>query len=368
MTILREVTSLIAIFVLTSSLPQFVLAADAKTPRGTPLNSIVKFDPPGSLYTVPYSVNSGGTVAGYYEDAQFSLHGFIRDLAGNFTIVDAPGVATAQGYGTVLLSINDSGDVVGYFTPASDLGIYNGYLRDSLGNVTIIDAPGASDTQPFAVNNAGQILGCSSRTTACNDSGIADSVFVRDSSGSFFQFVVPGAIDNFPIAMNNAGAIVGFYEDALFVLHGFMRTPAGKVAKFDEPHAALRSGFEGTKPWAINDSGIIVGFYEDANVVIHGFVRNNAGAFTSFDGPGTGTIDTFPASINAAGWVTGCFSGEGPYYAFVRTPAGTIRSFNAPGASTRAGLGTFGMSINSATQVTGYFVDDSGVGHGFLYQ
>jgi hypothetical protein len=368
MKMFREIALLIAMAVVMIALPQFALAAHAKTPRSAPPHSIVEFDPPGSVYTVPYSINSGGTIAGYYYDAQFSPHGFIRDAAGNFTVIDAPGAATGQGYGTVLLSINDSGEIVGYFTPASDLGTFHGYLQDSLGNVTIINAPGFSDTQPYSVNNFGEMLGCASRSFECNDSDVVDSGFVRDSSGNFSRFAISGAINIAAIGLNNAGTVAGFYDDALFVTHGFVRTAAGKIAKFDEPDADLRGGFEGTRPWAINDSGIIVGFYQDVNVIIHGFIRNNAGAFTSFDGPGTGTNLTTPVSINATGSVTGYYSGTGPYYAFVRTPLETIKSFSAPGASTQGGYGTFGMSINASSQIAGYYVDDSGAGHGFLFQ
>jgi hypothetical protein len=349
------------------TLPQCIFAADRTAPKNVvPPHSIVEFDPPGSVYTVPYSINSSGAIAGYFEDSGFELHGFIRDASGNFTIIDAPGVEAGQGYGTVLLSINDSGEVVGYFEPASDPDTYHGFFRDSLGNVTIINAPGLSDTQPGVVNNAGEMVGCASRSFECNDSNVVDSGFVRDSSGNFSSFAISGALNIAVVGLNNPGTVAGFYDDASFVTHGFVRSSAGKIAKFDEPDADLRGGFEGTKPFAINDSGIIVGFYEDASGVIHGFVRNNAGAFTSFDG-GT-TVETFPSSINAAGSVTGYYSGTGPYYAFVRTPLGTIRSFSAPGASTRFGYGTFGMSINASSQVTGYYVDDSGAGHGFLYQ
>jgi hypothetical protein len=50
----------------------------------------------------------------------------------------------------------------------------------------------------------------------------------------------------------------------------------------------------------------------------------------------------------------------------VQSAASTISSFEAPGAGTRPGQGTLAVSINSAGAVTGYYLDSSGVYHGFV--
>jgi hypothetical protein len=217
------------------------------------------------------------------------------------------------------------------------------------------------------VNASGEIVGCASRTFGCNDSGVIDRGFVADDSGNFSEFVIPGATNVAAVGLNNGGMIVGFYKDALFATHGFLRTAAGKIAKFDEPDAYHGGGFEGTRPFAVNDRGVIAGFYQDQAVLIHGFIRDGDGVFTSFDAGGATSL-TFPVSINEAGSATGYYSGSGPYYSFVRTPGGTIKTFSAPGASLKAGFGTFALSINASSQIAGYYVDDSIVGHGFLYQ
>jgi hypothetical protein len=39
--------------------------------------TITTLDPPGSVYTYPYSINSGGTITGYFYDGTV-VHGFVR--------------------------------------------------------------------------------------------------------------------------------------------------------------------------------------------------------------------------------------------------------------------------------------------------
>jgi hypothetical protein len=50
----------------------------------------------------------------------------------------------------------------------------------------------------------------------------------------------------------------------------------------------------------------------------------------------------------------------------MRAPDGKFTEFDAPGAGTGAGQGTIPMSNNPAGANTGYWVDASGVYHGFL--
>ncbi len=72
--------------------------------------------------------------------------------AGTFTTVDAPGATI-----TYVYRINDGGQIVGVFQDsASDL---HGYLRTSGGAFTTFDAPGATETHADGINSAGQIVG-----------------------------------------------------------------------------------------------------------------------------------------------------------------------------------------------------------------
>jgi len=53
-------------------------------------------------------------------------------------------------------------------------------------------------------------------------------------------------------------------------------------------------------------------------------------------------------------------------HGFVRTPHGSITTFDAPGTGTGSGQGTFPDGINDAGAITGYYIDNNDVLHGFL--
>jgi hypothetical protein len=75
------------------------------------------FSPPGSTYTAPSSINSAGTVAGYFLDSGQYSHGFSRDSAGNITVLDSPTLGLPY---TFISGINSSGVMCG----SSDEGAF----------------------------------------------------------------------------------------------------------------------------------------------------------------------------------------------------------------------------------------------------
>jgi hypothetical protein len=90
------------------------------------------------------------------------------------------------------------------------------------------------------------------------------------------------------------------------------------MSAFDNPNPDPRTA---TYPAAINDDGLIVGIWSlppnlPLTLNTHGFVRNRDGSFSSIDVPGA--------------------------------------------------LGTYAFGINSAGEIVGFYVDSSGVGHGFV--
>jgi hypothetical protein len=50
---------------------------------------------------------------GYYTDGNNVYHGFLRSPRGAFTAFDVPGAGTGPGQGTVLYSMDASGDITG---------------------------------------------------------------------------------------------------------------------------------------------------------------------------------------------------------------------------------------------------------------
>ena len=94
-----------------------------------------------------------------------------------------------------------------------------------------------------------------------------------DDKATIITFDAPGAgtgsgLGTFPLSINSTGAITGYYTDANFLDHGFLRAPDGTFTTFDAPDA----GFF-IEPITINPEGAITGRYVDASAVFHGFLR-----------------------------------------------------------------------------------------------
>src|SRR5438445_1416036 len=95
--------------------------------------SIITFDPPGSIKTEPSSINNAGTVTGTYFTSPGNTiggsHGFIRDAQGTITSFDVPGSTVT---GTWSVAINNAGAVTGYYRDGVG---FHGFIRDAQGKI-----------------------------------------------------------------------------------------------------------------------------------------------------------------------------------------------------------------------------------------
>jgi hypothetical protein len=111
-------------------------------------------------------INQFGATAGYYIDSNSVVHGYLRDPWGRITTFDIPG-AGALGIGCFSdcsLGLNNFGAITGYFADANN--VFHGFVRSPWGQVTTFDAPGAdtadgsfSGTFPVSINDRGEITG-----------------------------------------------------------------------------------------------------------------------------------------------------------------------------------------------------------------
>ena len=83
--------------------------------------TVTTFDPSGSLYTIAYSINAKGSIAGSYVDSSEVGHGFVRAADGTFTVFDVSGST-----GIAPESINVKGAIGGYYLDGS---VAHGFLR-----------------------------------------------------------------------------------------------------------------------------------------------------------------------------------------------------------------------------------------------
>ncbi len=345
---------------------------------GGTAHQIVKFDVPGAgtasgQGTFPISINDLGVASGNYVDAT-TEHGFLRAADGTFTTIDPPGSAY-----TAAVGLNLEGAITGYYLDSSFVA-WHGFLRTPDGKYTTFDAPGAGavpgqfqGTLPDNINLFGEISGY------LQEANNAFECFVRTPDGTFTTFLPPGAgtaaFQGCAMftqgALNDVGATAGYGVDANFVDHGWVRTRDGKFTTFDVPGAGTGGG-QGTIPAGINLGGTVPGWLIDEDVVFHGYVRTPDRKITTFDIPGAGTTPgqtqgTFVETINVWGAITGQYVDNGGVnHGFVRAPDGTITTFDIPGAATGPGEGTIGYANNDLGEVTGVYYDASGAAHGFL--
>lgn len=91
---------------------------------------------------------------------------------------------------------------------------------------------------------------------------------MRAPDGTVTTFDAPGFSSTDAVAINPAGSITGLiFTLGLTSLHGFLRSPYGVITAFDPPGSVF------TFPLGIGPTGVIIGWYYDANFVQHGFLR-----------------------------------------------------------------------------------------------
>ena len=116
---------------------------------------------------------------------------------------------------------------------------------------------------------------------------------------------------------------------------------------------------------AVNKWGSVTGYYNPTNGSgINGFIyQASSGVVTTFSVPGVSL--TYPLSINDTGWVVGYYLDKsGVNHGFLRNPKFT--TLDVPGAGTLSGQGTQAFSINDAGEIAGVYFDTSGYEHGFV--
>jgi hypothetical protein len=120
--------------------------------------------------------------------------------------------------------------------------------------------------------------------------------------------------------------------------------------------------FDAGRVVSINTSGTVTGYGWD-----HGFVRTPDGVITYFTI--SGSIGTYPASINDKGFVAGTYRGSEtgfPYHGFLRAPNGFITIFDAAKTYKPDSGGTFVTGIDNKGHITGYVEKSSRHEYGFI--
>lgn len=274
--------------------------------------TFTQIDVPGAILTNALGINNTGQIVGIFANSTGPLHGFL-DTGGSFTQLDVPGTNM-----TVPNGINDAGEVVG--SSGNPGFLYSG------GTFTQIHAPGSPPlaTVVTDINNAGQIVA---------HTGPGGPSYI-DIGGMFTQIVdVPGASFTDAYGINDAGQIVGFFGNSAGT-HGFLDT-GGSFTQIDVP------GASGTNAFGINNAGQIVGSFTDSTG-IHSFLYTS-GSFTQLNVPGASSAEAF--GINDNGVIVGIigpFPAIVGAHGFIAMPVSTAPE---PSSLALLGVGVIGLGV-----------------------
>ena len=211
-------------------------------------------------------------------------------------------------------AIDNGGAVTGYYLNSSK--VYEGYERSATGTFTIIDDSKTSNTEAAGIDSKGtEIVGNVCIKVECQ--GASETTPETERHGC--------------VCENTAGFL---YKNSAFTQYEFEKVPNTAID-------------------AINDNGVFVGSYVDPTTKLStGFISN--GNTISYEGKAT-TL----SAINDNGIIIG--SGAGSFRA--NTSGKILATFKFPGATSTTAWG-----INSLGVVVGWFVDSSGLTHGFTLQ
>ena len=181
---------------------------------------------PNNCVTLAMSINDSGTVVGQFQtntncasDDGWAEYGFVWSN-GVFTPVTGP----AGAIDAAPWAINNAGTMVGLSLNSNETAIDAWILQN--GTYTPISYPGSTITVPTSINDSGDIVGyyCSDTFDNCNNNEGPYVGFLY-SGGTYTTITVPGMAWGYPSGINNQGVISGSYEDNNGYWRGFMIYP-----------------------------------------------------------------------------------------------------------------------------------------------
>jgi hypothetical protein len=289
------------------------------SPQGSwaPGNYITINDPVAAPHTtIAGEINDLGVVGGTYVDATTpgQYHGFV-EWNGKYTTIDDPLAGTAgNGEGTQVDSMNDLGELGGYYTMTNghtygfvDIGGHFTTISDPLAN----DAPGYG-TIVNGVSNLGVIVGV-----------------YWDSEGTWHGFTEFGGHYK---TLDCAGAGTGYGYGTWLPEESFFGAIPGtcyeqngfynfiySAGKFTQVPNVSGSSF--TEIVDTNDTGTSVGVYYETSTSPLGSYVDSHGTFTTVPPP-SGMSGIAFLGVNEFGGIAGySFDASGNDYSFVLFPA-----------------------------------------------
>jgi hypothetical protein len=228
---------------------------------------------PGSKQTQVTGLNDLGVTVGFWStqnkasmvDNNFAFY----KRGGRFHEVNFPAAGSSNPPVDQLLGVNDHDVAVGFYTNAQNLsrGYEYNIKTSRYSRVLLPGIPNLSkhvSLTASAINNGGGVAGFYSI-----DGGTTIGFYIN-SHGHVFKLAIKGASMTQPFGVNDLGEVVGSYmvgSGSSAATHGFTWTHATGFTTVDDPH-----GIGATVVNGVNDKGDLVGFYTDGAGNTHGML------------------------------------------------------------------------------------------------
>jgi probable HAF family extracellular repeat protein len=257
---------------------------------------------PNSDQTWASGINNLGQVVGYYEIPGTNvIEGFLLS-GGVYTNIIFSGEPN-----TFAIAINDSGLIAG-FVQTQNIGTpYFGFTYQNGGFKSMIKFPAAKSTQPFGINNAGQVVG-----TYVDLKNVSHGFLF--SAGTYKSIDIANAKSTMAAGINKAGDISGTYVDQSNQEHGFLLHKNGTLTVIN-----YRGAPNGTVVGGINDKDQLAGYFTPPTTDQSTGFEYSGGTFTTILYPGA--VSTQPFGINNSQVVVGAWvTPQGNFEGFMETP------------------------------------------------
>ncbi len=267
------------------------------------------------------------------------------------------GLGSLGGTSSSAQSINDSGQIVGSASTASE--DTRAFITGPNGSgMTDLGSFGGTGSSANAINNSGQVIGNASTAT-----GETHVFITGPNGGDLSDLGTFGKESVFVQGMNNSGQIVGFsIVDSNFNFLAFRTGPNG-VGITDMP--TTLGGIQSVAN-AINDSGRVVGAqeFDRSQLASRAYITDSNGSgMIDLGTLGGATSSAF--DINDSGQVVGRADAmDGDSHPFVTGPDG----IGMMDLGTLGGSFGFATDINNGGEVVGFAgIANNEATHAFLY-
>jgi hypothetical protein len=246
----------------------------------------------------------------------------------------APGANETDAY-----AVNNSGKIAGDYLDSAN-AIHGMILKGK--TLTTIDDPNGSSTIGQGINSKGVVVGYYTNTKTGIITGF------KYSKGTFTDIAPKGAIETEASGVDTKGHVVGVYVDSAGVTHGFYLS-GKKFKKLDI------SGAQANYGWGINDSGLITGYQITSAGGYEGWTTSDLGkTYTNVNDPNAGSTGTVCHTPDTNGDVVGTYFDSTPIAHGFLLIGGNFYNFDDPKAP-QGGPGTRGDGLNDKSNIVGRY-------------